>query len=197
MAVDVYGNTIPANPMTPDIYWSAQPDIVRTTMQPLMGSADAWPAAINLSMRGYTIDKAIMVYGWNPVLVMAERKADGFAFVQSIAAEPLPGHIKVSLDAADYPPAHPPVPAPNVTDMVQVTVVYDKLGNVVSRTPVFLWTLAPLSYWAPGPGCYDASGIKHGINGKEFTQDGVVYTADVRPPEEMMGISRVFMVTPV
>jgi hypothetical protein len=199
MSTDVYGNQIPANPMTPEIYWLAQPDIVRTTMQPAMGTPDAWPAAIKLSMAGYAIDKAIMVYGWNPVLVMAERMAqpDFKGYVQSIAAEPLPGHIKVSLDAKDYPPAHPPVPVPSVTDMVQVTIVYDSAGHVVSRTPVFLWTAGALNYFAPGAGCYDPSGqIRLGINGKQFTQDGVVYTADVRPPEEMMGFARIFMTTP-
>ncbi len=186
--VDQFGNQIPANYMTPAIYWAAQPDIVRTTIQPLMAGPDAWPAAIKLSMAGYSIDKAIMVYGWNPVLVMAERLADGFKAVQSIAAEPLPGHIKVSLDAADYPAADPPPPPPDVTDMVQL----------VNGAPLLLWTMGGLNYWASGPGCYDAhtGQIKTGINGKPFAQGGVTYTAVVTDPAQMMGFSRVFMTTP-
>ncbi len=185
--------------MTPEIYWKSVPDIVRTTMQPVMGGPDAWPAAIKLSMAGYVIDKAIMVYGWNPMLVMSERMAqwDFKGFVQSIAGEPLPGHIKVSLAAADYAPVDPPVPVANVTDMVDTIIVRDSRGDIVSSAPRLLWTVNGKNYFAPGPGCMDAHGIKPSINGKQFEQDGVTYTAEVTDPEQMAGFTRVFMTTPV
>ncbi len=186
MAVDNWGNQIPANPMTPEIYWAAQPDIVRTTMQPLGGGPDAWPAAIKLSMEGYVIDKAIMVYGWSAPLVMAMRMSLGFKFVQSIAAEPLPGKIKVSLDANDYPAVDVPPAPPNVTDMVGTIVVNNQL------VPNLLWTMDNVSYFAPGPACYGP----HGVivqTGQQYVQDGVTYTALVKVGP--LGLPQVFMTT--
>jgi len=186
MATDNFGNQIPANPMTPEIYQASLPDIVRTTMQPLAGTPDAWPAAIKLSLQGYVIDKAIQVYGWNPVLVMSMRIALGLKFVQSIAAEPLPGKIKVSLDAADYPAVDIPPAPPNVTDMVGTIVVNNQI------VPNLLWTMDNVSYFAPGPGCYGPHGVKV-QTGQQFVQDGVTYTALVKVGP--LGLPQVFMTT--
>jgi hypothetical protein len=195
MPIDSFGNQIPANPMTPDIYWAAQHHIVTSTMQKVMGSPDAWAAGIKLSIAGYPIDKATMIYGWNPVLVMSMRASLGLKFVQTIAAEALPGRIKVSMDAADYPPADPPPAAPNVTDMVGTIEIPGEPGQPPTIVPNLLWTVNQKSYFAPGPGCYDAHGIKADINGKKFIQDGIEYTAEVHSGDEMMGFARVFMTT--
>jgi len=165
---DVFG--IPNVSLTDQIYWASVPDAVRNTMLPLRGSPGASAAGKALAMQGYIIDVPIMVFGWSAPLVMAIRVADGYTYVASglMAYMPppgkdLPGAIKVSVDAADYPPADPPPPPPDTTTMVASLLWTDPGGT---------------SHFAPGPGAYNAGGIAVS-NGQKFTQAGVVYTAVV------------------
>src|SRR5579863_6190212 len=140
-------------------------------MLPLRGSPGASAAGKALAMQGYIIDVPIMVFGWSAPLVMAIRVADGYIYVASglMAYMPppgtdLPGAIKVSIDEADYPPADPPPPPVDTTTMVAGLLWTDETKG--------------LSYFAPGPGAYNAKGIAV-TNGQEFTIGGVVYTAVV------------------
>ncbi len=195
--LDNFGNVVPANLLTVDKYWAAQHKVVRDTMPKIMGSGDAaWTAGRALAMQGYVIDPAIMVLGWNPLLVMQTRLADRLLFTQSLNREPLPGRIPSSINADDYPaidqPA--PTPAPNLAGLVDMVVVRDNDGNVVSSTPNLLWTANGRNYFAPGPGCYGPHGVVV-VDGKPYVNpdDGVTYTADVK--QDMMGLFRVFMTT--
>ncbi len=87
--------------------------------------------AADLAQKGFTIDVPIMVWGWDPYLVMQLRVQFGYTWVPSalqpqVAVPPgLPGFgnlpaydplhppagsIRVSLNVADYPPFDPPPP---------------------------------------------------------------------------------------
>ncbi len=179
-----------------DKYWAAQHKVVRDAMVPIMGSGDvAWTTGRMLAMQGYVIDPAIMVLGWNPVLVMQTRLADRLPFTQSLSREPLPGRIPSSINADDYPSVDQPmVPVVNLAGIIDMVVVRDRDGNVVSSTPNLLWTVGGKNYFAPGPGCYGPHGVAV-VDGKSYLNpdDGTTFTADVK--QDMMGLFRVFMTT--
>lgn len=88
--------------------------------------------ASQLASRGDIIDVPIMVYGWDPYLIMQYRQSLGYTWVPS-ALQPAPSiapgvsqpgtvpydpahpparSIKVSTNIADYPPFTPPKPPP-------------------------------------------------------------------------------------
>ncbi len=172
--------------LTSDIYWASIPHACKDTLLPARGSAEATPIARKLALAGCTIDVPIQVWGWDPVLVMATRQADGFQYVASglmgyMAApgQPLPGAIRVSVSAADYLSLEPIAAPPDTTSMVDKIIVRDKDGNVISSTPNLLFVDPDgTGHFAPGPGAYSSKGITvH--SGDKFKQDGVVYTADV------------------
>jgi hypothetical protein len=89
--------------------------------------------AAALATTGLTIDVPIMVWGWDPYLVMTMRAQFGYTWVPSALQPPVtiapgdaqpgvvpynplnppPGSIKVSTNLADYPPFTPaPAPTP-------------------------------------------------------------------------------------
>lgn len=88
--------------------------------------------AMALATQGYSVDVPIMVWGWDPYLVMLSREQYGYTWVPSAlsapvqmapgvaeagqipydAANPPAGSIKVSLALSDYPPYLSPVSAP-------------------------------------------------------------------------------------
>ncbi len=93
--------------------------------------------AIELDAKGFVIDTQIMIWGWDAGLVMAMRQQYGYPWVPNAFQPPLqdpfkmlggastdltkpwPRSIKVSTDAADYPPFNPPTaPAPAPVDAV-------------------------------------------------------------------------------
>ncbi len=182
--------------LTDDAYWASVPDEVRTTMMPVRGSGEAAEtAAQRLAIKGYLVDRPIMIYGWSAPLVMAQRLFwYRLKFVQSISAEPLPGKIKVSVDIADYLPVHLPKPPVDLIGLVDQVVTLDKDGNVVNSVPNLLWVSDGKRYFAPGPGCYGPHGVVV-VDGKDYVENGVTYTADVR--QDVMGLFRVFMTTQV
>jgi hypothetical protein len=184
---DVFG--IPNVTLTDAIYEAHTPHAIRDALWKLRGSPEAIPVARVLAIKGYIIDVPIMVWGWSAPLVMATRMADGFQYCASALmgympspGQNLPGAIRVSVDAADYPAIDKPAPPPDTTSMVDVIIVRDKDGNIVSETPNLLWVDPDgTGHFAPGPGAY-AAGIPGGIrvhNHDRFTQQGVVYTAEV------------------
>src|SRR5580698_7559743 len=121
-------------------YWASQPPEV----QALASIADQDQRATQgaaLATNGFTIDVPIMVWGWDPYLVMTMRAQFGYTWVPSalqppvtiaptdaqpgvVAYNPLdppPGSINVSTNIADYPPFTPlpqPAPAPATDDPV-------------------------------------------------------------------------------
>jgi len=111
-------------------YWAAQPPAVRAL--PSIDDPDQRISrGADLASKGYTIDVPIMVWGWDPYLVMKLRSGFGYTWVPSALqpavtiapglsapgavpydpAHPPAGAIKVSVNIADYPPFDPPVPA--------------------------------------------------------------------------------------
>lgn len=132
------------NEFTRDVYWEHQPPelrIFRTDANPPNPSMDPGEReskAAELNAQGFVIDREIMIYGWDPVLVMAYRRQLGYAwcpnafqpnlvdpFKTGVVAsgstptdmsKPWPRSIKVSIDAADYAPFEsvpPPLLAPH------------------------------------------------------------------------------------
>lgn len=103
--------------------------------------------AAQLAIQGLQVDVPIMVWGWDPFLVMMLRQSFGFTWVPAglqpnitIApglgepgatpydpAHPPAGSIKVSLDSADYPPFTPPA-APSPAPVVGYVGI-DELGG--------------------------------------------------------------------
>jgi len=92
-----------------DAYWAAQPPAV----QQLRNVADFGARnflAQQLSDQGYSIDRAVMVWGWDPMQTMLTRKMYGYTWVPSynqpsLSAAPgfaLPG--ETPYDAGNPPP---------------------------------------------------------------------------------------------
>jgi hypothetical protein len=152
--------------------------------------------AMALAKAGCTIDMAIMVWGWDPVMTEFLRFQAGWKWVPAANQpnpplppfltfpgmtpydpnNPPPGSIKVSVSAADFPPATPPVIIP--TQPVQVNLVGPQVQGMV-----------PPTYFA-GPGAMINSMTPAVTDGNQYTQNGVNYIAHV--VEEMMGISVTF-----
>ena len=102
-----------------DAYWAAQPPEVQKLRD--VGDIAARSAlAQQLSDQGFTIDRAIMVWGWDPLKTMLTRKMYGYSWVPSFnqpsvsaapgfaqpgetpydAKNPPPGSIAVNTDFA-------------------------------------------------------------------------------------------------
>jgi hypothetical protein len=110
-------------------YWASQSPEVQALQSITDQEARATQAA-QLASNGFTIDVPIMVWGWDPFLVMTIRAQMGYMWVPSALqppvsiapgdtepgvvpynpADPPPGSIKVSTNIADYPPFTPPTP---------------------------------------------------------------------------------------
>ena len=154
-------NCFPSATLTDAIYWAAQPPAV----QALQGGSNL-TLAVQLATQGYVIDNAIMVWGWDPVCTMGERAQAGDTWVPSLLQANVlppttgpvpPGAIKVSTDAADYPPYTPPTPPS--TSLIGTCYPAGALGTVC----------------ALGPGAGTV------VNGQILVQNGVSYTAHVTP----------------
>jgi len=125
----IWGVDFSAVTLTADIYWLAQPPAVRA-LRGTQVNAERLNKARELAVAGYTIDAEIHALGQDPLIEMLVRKNQGFTWVPNAmqaniavmpglafpglpaydASNPPPGSIKVSLDAADYPPFDPPPP---------------------------------------------------------------------------------------
>lgn len=113
-------------------YWASQPPEIQALQQIGDPSQRAAQAA-QLATNGFTIDIPIMVWGWDPFLMMTLREQFGYTWVPSALQPPVaiapgvaqanvtaydplhppPGSIKVSTNIADYPPfIAPALPAP-------------------------------------------------------------------------------------
>jgi hypothetical protein len=75
--------TRPASTMTEvDAYWAAQPAAVQQ-LRNIPDLADRSAMAQQLADQGYTIDKAIMVWGWDPMKTMQTRQMYGYTWAPS------------------------------------------------------------------------------------------------------------------
>ena len=114
------------------VYWASQPPEVRALPSIEDQNSRATRAA-DLATKGFVIDVPIMVWSWDPYLVMKLRSDFGYTWVPAAlqtpvtiapglsspgtvpydAAHPPSGSIRVSINAADYPPFDPPAVAPS------------------------------------------------------------------------------------
>ena len=139
-------------------YWASQPPEVQALET--MDAADRATQAAALATAGYIIDVPIMVWGWDPYLVMTEREQFGYTWVPSALQPPIaiapgmseqgvtpynpnqppPGSIHVSTNIADYPPYQAPaVPAPvspTITDPVGIQTSGNIYAPVAGYVPV-------------------------------------------------------------
>jgi hypothetical protein len=135
-------------------YWASQPPEV----QALISIADQEQRAnqaATLASNGFTIDVPIMVWGWDPYLVMTMRAQFGYTWVPSALqppvtiapgaaqpgvvaynpSDPPPGSITVSTNIADYPPfIAPPQPTPQ-TPAGDDPVGLQSVGNIYLSVP--------------------------------------------------------------
>ena len=85
----------------------------------------------------YVIDRQIDVWGWPADETMAYRQQLGYAVVGGaiFSADQIPSSIKVSVDAADYPPYTPPGPPPPTPSPV------GGIGAIPGTYAALLWNL--------------------------------------------------------
>lgn len=134
-------------------YWASQPPEIQAleTIDPAQRSVQAATLATN----GFIIDVPIMVWNWDPYLVMTMRAQMGYTWVPSALqppisiapgltepgvvpynpAEPPPGSIKVSTNVADYPPYAPPAPSTPTTPAPSDPVGVQTIGNIYTPVP--------------------------------------------------------------
>ncbi len=103
-----------------DAYWSQQPAAVQQ-LREIQDPEQRAALASTLSSEGYTIDNAIMVWGWDAGQVIAARQADGYTWVPSAAqanvtaAPGLTGAGITPYDPTSPPPGSIAVPAATTT----------------------------------------------------------------------------------
>ena len=66
-----------------DAYWAAQPPEVQQ-LRDVTDLAQRNAMAQNLADQGFTIDKAIMVWGWDPLKTMLTRQMYGYTWAPSL-----------------------------------------------------------------------------------------------------------------
>lgn len=92
-----------------DAYWNAQPAAVQQ-LREIRNPEQRQELAGQLASEGYTIDNAVMVWGWDAGQTMAERQADGYTWVPAAnqaAVMAAPGITGPGI--TPYDPNHPPV----------------------------------------------------------------------------------------
>lgn len=171
--------------LTPDIYWDSQPIAVQA-----LRAANDESVAADLAKQGYAIDHPIMVWGWDPVMVMILRLQEGYTWVPNAMQpnipigpgienvwnlpsydpnNPPPGSIKVSVSASDYPPAIRP--AVVVPQNAPANKVGTKIGSIFGF----------------GPGAYANGKLIFPVGNTAFSENGVNYVAVVG--QGLMGLS--------
>lgn len=172
------------NPFFPSV--TLTNDIYRASKAPAVRALYALPSgtqrdilAQQLAAQGYLLDVPIDVWNWDAVTTMAVRQQLGFTWVPSALQAPLNGaigsgapplgSIKVSTNAADYPPFDPPV-----VPIVATNIVGALLFG---------------STYTFGPGAV-VDGKFAVTDGQVVTQDGAQYRAKVS--NGLMGVTLYF-----
>jgi hypothetical protein len=135
-------------------YWASQPPEVQA-LQNIADPEQRAAEAAELATSGFTIDVPIMVWGWDPYLVMTMRAQEGYTWVPSALQSPIsiapgitqpgvvpynpsdppPGSITVSTNIADYPPYTPPPPPPTPPPAGTDPVGLQSVGNIYFSVP--------------------------------------------------------------
>ncbi len=135
-------------------YWASQPPEVQA-LQTIADPDQRATQAAALATNGFTIDVPIMVWGWDPYLMMTLRAQFGYTWVPSalqppvtiapglaqpgvVAYDPLhppPGSIKVSTNIADYPPFNPPAQPTPQTPSGDDPVGLQSIGTIYLSVP--------------------------------------------------------------
>lgn len=157
--------------LTDDIYWASKPDVYQPLRAMTGGGSERSALADSLHEQGYLIDEAIDIWGWDAGKVMAMIAKTGLKVVPD-KWQNLPGTIKVSIDAADYPPVHPaaPPPAPETSPV----------GKQSPTPGVYTWT----------PAAFDGHGNARYKEGDSvIAPDGntVTFHIYMAPPFDMVG----------
>jgi|KBSMisStaDraftv2_1062788.scaffolds.fasta_scaffold51604_2 hypothetical protein len=91
-----------------DAYWAGQPAAVQQ-LRNIGDFVQRMSMANQLASQGYSIDKSIMVWGYDPMKTMVTRQIYGYSWVpslnQSVDATPPPGFALPGQ--TPYDPAHP------------------------------------------------------------------------------------------
>ena len=135
-------------------YWASQPPEVRGL--PSLEDQDCRAKrAAELASKGFVIDVPIMVWAWDPYLVMKLRSDFGYTWVPSALQTPVT--IAPGLSApgiVPYDPAHPPSGAIHVSLRVEDYPPFNPPGVPASQSvtdaPVGLQSLGALYYSVPG-----------------------------------------------
>jgi hypothetical protein len=128
-------------------YWASQPLPVQALQTMDASQQGRTTLAYQLAGQGYFIDVPIMVWGWDPYMIMYQRQIDGY----TTYPDALNSQTRtVSLNLSDYPPAA--VPAP------QGVLV----GPQIGMSPYYFATEAAVSAGLPA--------------GYTTTQDGITFT---------------------
>jgi hypothetical protein len=121
--------------MTPtDAYWAEQPPAVQALRN--IPDDQRAAAAQDLANQGYTIDVPIMVWGWDPLVTMTQRAADGFTWVPSAlqpAVPVAPGDSFPNLPSYD-PNTPPPGSIPVSTAFAQGTNMQDPWMHAITTS---------------------------------------------------------------
>jgi len=117
--------------LTREMYWASKDPRLKELLTLNLPDGTGLPdlaaraaRGAELDALGLIVDRQIMFWGWDPVLVMADRASLGLPWVPNAFQgnlerdtdmdKPFQRSIKVSLDPADYPPVEiAPVPKPS------------------------------------------------------------------------------------
>jgi hypothetical protein len=130
-------------------YWAAHPPEVRA-LQSIDDFEQRTARGADLATKGFTIDVPIMLWGWDPYLVMKLRTDFGYTWVPSALqpavtiapglsapgaipydpTHPPPGAIHVSINIGDFPPFDPPNPTPPPVAATNDPVGLQSLGTL-------------------------------------------------------------------
>jgi hypothetical protein len=90
-----------------DAYWAAQPPAVQQ-LRNVSDPGQRAAMAQDLSDQGYTIDRAIMVWGWDPMKTMAARQMYGYTWVPSYNQPSVSSPGMALPSQTPYDPGNPP-----------------------------------------------------------------------------------------
>lgn len=135
-------------------YWASQPPEVQA-LETITDETQRATQAAMLATNGFTIDVPIMVWGWDPYVVMSTRAQLGYTWVPSALQPPVtiapglaqpgvvpydpsnppPGSIKVSTNIADYPPFTSPSQSAPPAQAPADPVGAQSVGNIYVSVP--------------------------------------------------------------
>jgi hypothetical protein len=90
-----------------DAYWAAQPPAVQQ-LRNVTDFATRSAMAQGLADQGFTIDKAIMVWGWDPLKTMLTRQMYGYTWAPNMNQGNVSTPGITLLNQTPYDPKNPP-----------------------------------------------------------------------------------------